>query len=287
MKHALKLIIVAIAVCTVLGFTITITGKGIRLVSKDGGSIDPVEKATATVVDGLEENKFGFRDGINHSFTVMKDLFNFVFKGEESQYQSGIDAILGDDHGNDEDFVGMVLEKGKETIDEAKDKIDKGEFIVVGDMSGLDDVTLIHVIDGDTLLVDDDGEEIRVRLIGIDTPESVNPDEEKNTVWGTIASDYTKSLLEEGETLYLEYDKDKDDDYGRTLAYVWVSEDVHDISNMLNTIIIGNGYADVLTIKPNDKYATEFKTLREWAASENKGLWADQGYRDYVQGAGQ
>ena len=91
-----------------------------------------------------------------------------------------------------------------------------------------------RVVDGDTLIVtNSNGEDVRVRLIGIDTPESVHPDQSKNTLDGDIASEYTKSLLEVGQILYLEYDVDQLDVYNRTLAYVWLTNDIN-LSNIEN-----------------------------------------------------
>ncbi|MEE1237041.1 MAG: thermonuclease family protein, partial [Turicibacter sp.] len=79
----------------------------------------------------------------------------------------------------------------------------------------LEEVTLKRVVDGDTIIVlNKNKEELRVRLIGIDTPESVHPDADKNTVDGQLASDYTKSQLKKGQTLYLEFDEEPQDKYG-------------------------------------------------------------------------
>lgn len=86
-------------------------------------------------------------------------------------------------------------------------------------------VTVRYVVDGDTLTVtDEDSNEFKVRRIGCNTPESVSSDENKNCEEGRLASQYTKSLFSEGQTVYLEYDNDCCDKYGRILAYVWLSE---------------------------------------------------------------
>ena len=80
---------------------------------------------------------------------------------------------------------------------------------------------VVRVVDGDTLIVSVDGSECRIRMIGIDTPESVHPDASRNTEQGKAAAAYTTELLT-GKQVYLEYDTDRTDDYGRTLAYVWL-----------------------------------------------------------------
>ena len=80
-------------------------------------------------------------------------------------------------------------------------------------------VTVRYVVDGDTLTVtDEDSNEFKVRRIGCNTPESVSSDENKNCEEGRLASQYTKSLLSEGQTVYLEYDNDRYDKYG----WVWL-----------------------------------------------------------------
>ncbi|MEE0880383.1 MAG: thermonuclease family protein [Turicibacter sp.] len=133
----------------------------------------------------------------------------------------------------------------------------------------LEEVTLKRVVDGDTIIViNKNKEELRVRLIGIDTPESVHPDADKNTAEGQLASDYTKSQLKNGQTLYLEFDEEHQDKYGRNLAYVWLdnqvnSNNIEDIAkNMYNAKLIVDGYAVAKRFPPNTKYAEIFDALQ-------------------------
>ena len=136
----------------------------------------------------------------------------------------------------------------------------------------LEPVILKRVVDGDTLVVTNaNREEVRVRLIGMDTPESVHPDQEKNTEAGELASQYTKSVLTVGQTLYLEYDVQKTDRYHRVLAYVWLTDDVNpdDIAtNMLNAKLVAVGYAVAKEFKPNVKYSSLLKQLESAANNE-------------------
>lgn len=128
--------------------------------------------------------------------------------------------------------------------------------------------TVVRVVDGDTVVVNISNKEKKVRMIGVDTPESVHPDKSKNTDDGILASEYTKNQLTKGKIIYLEYDKDLYDDYGRLLAYIWLTDNVNtksinDISKyMYNAILLENGYADILTISPNDKYQNYFQLIR-------------------------
>lgn len=134
-----------------------------------------------------------------------------------------------------------------------------------GELHGAYEV--LYVKDGDTFVVDIAGEEITVRLIGVDAPESVHRDENKNTEEGKIASAWMKELLQDA-SVYLEYDKDRQDDYGRTLAYVYLED-----GRMINKLLLENGLATVMKIKPNTKYANVFHRLQTQAQKAGVGFW--------------
>jgi micrococcal nuclease len=140
---------------------------------------------------------------------------------------------------------------------------------------------VVRVIDGDTFTCTlKDGEEIKVRLIGVDTPESrVNPKLERDVQrsglqredvlrMGKIAAEFTKRLLPEGEIVYLEQDVQKTDKYGRVLAYVWLKD-----GRMLNEVLIREGMAKVYTIPPNVKYQDILLDAQRQAREEGKGFW--------------
>ena len=153
--------------------------------------------------------------------------------------------------------------------------------------SKLDAVKFIRTVDGDTIIVEDsNGEHKRVRMIGIDTPESVAQEEERNNKYGVMASDYTKELLTNAGTLYLEYDVDADDQYDRILAYVWL-EDVDDTFNveniknsMVNAIIVENGYGIAKKYEPTVAHDDILAELMAEAEENNIGLWQYQEFRD-------
>ena len=135
---------------------------------------------------------------------------------------------------------------------------------------------VVRVVDGDTIVVEVDGQETKVRLIGVNTPESVAPEEylentgKENTEEGKDASDFTKRLLAEHPYVYLEKDEEETDKYGRSLYYVWIenptglSNDIRisDIEDkMLNGILLKEGVAELAIYKPNVKYADEFAAI--------------------------
>lgn len=111
--------------------------------------------------------------------------------------------------------------------------------------------TVIRVVDGDTIVVNYNGAEEKVRLIGVDTPESVHPDGNRNTESGILASDYTKEKLE-GKEVELEFDVQQRDMYGRLLAYVYVG------GVMFNKTLLEDGIANLATYPPNVKYVNDF-----------------------------
>ncbi len=124
------------------------------------------------------------------------------------------------------------------------------------------------VIDGDTFSVKIDKKVITVRMIGVDTPETVDP---RKTVqcFGKEASDKTKELLT-NKTVRLEIDKTqgKADKFGRILAYVYRSDEI-----FINSYLIENGYAHEYTYNIPYKFQKEFKELEKNARENKAGLW--------------
>lgn len=137
---------------------------------------------------------------------------------------------------------------------------------------------VVEVIDGDTIHVRlPDGREEKVRFIGVNSPESLG----KVEPYGKEAAAYTKKRLG-GRTVYLELDVGERDKYGRLLAYVWLerpqdSSESEVRSKMFNAELLLNGYAQVMTVPPNVKYAELFSTLQKEAREERKGLWGIKG----------
>jgi len=78
---------------------------------------------------------------------------------------------------------------------------------------------VIRAVDGDTVVLEMDGKEVKVRLIGVDTPETMHPTKQVE-FYGKEASRFTANLLK-GESVYVEYGKERTDKYGRTLAYLY------------------------------------------------------------------
>ena len=125
------------------------------------------------------------------------------------------------------------------------------------------------VIDGDTLHVDVDGSDVKVRLIGINTPETVDP-RTPVQCFGKEASNRMKELAS-GQMVYLETDPSQStyDAYGRLLAYVFLKD-----GEMLNRKMIAEGYAYEYTYLAPYKYQKEFRQLQNFAHASGYGLWS-------------
>jgi endonuclease YncB( thermonuclease family) len=128
--------------------------------------------------------------------------------------------------------------------------------------------TVVRVIDGDTIDVDFDGTVERVRLIGIDTPETKRPNYPVEC-WGPEASAHTTELLPPGTPVLVERDVVGRDDYGRLLGYVHRAGD----GIFVNRELVRQGYARPLTIEPNDLYATQFADDARAAEAADLGMW--------------
>ncbi len=140
-----------------------------------------------------------------------------------------------------------------------------------------------RITDGDTIAVILRGEYIKVRLIGIDTPESKANDKafkdsgrsgkDVDTIitQGMQATAFMKSVLHKGDTVFLEFDFAKYDRYGRSLAYVYLPD-----GRFLNDLIISSGYASLMTIPPNVKYKDLFLQSYQTAREKKIGLWLDK-----------
>jgi micrococcal nuclease len=122
-----------------------------------------------------------------------------------------------------------------------------------------------RVVDGDTIVVEIEGKQEKVRLIGVDTPETVHPSKPVE-YFGKEASVFTRSMVER-KKVTLDYDWQKRDKYGRLLAYVYLED-----GKFLNAEIIKQGYGFAYTKYPF-KYLEEFRQYEKDARNNSRGLW--------------
>jgi micrococcal nuclease len=133
-------------------------------------------------------------------------------------------------------------------------------------------VSVTRIIDGDTLEVST-GE--KVRLIGIDTPETRHPSRPVEC-FGAQATEHATALMGPGTDVRLVYDVERTDRYGRTLAYVYRAAD----GLFVNLEMVRDGFAVTATYPPNVAHAEEFLPAEREARSNNRGLWGACGGAD-------
>ncbi|MGH9273436.1 MAG: thermonuclease family protein [Acidimicrobiales bacterium] len=128
--------------------------------------------------------------------------------------------------------------------------------------------TIVHPVDGDTVVVRVGGVEESVRLIGIDTPESVARDRPVEC-FGPEAKARLAELLPPGTEVRLERDVESRDRFGRLLAYVFrAADDLH-----VNLVLVQEGYAEARRFEPNVTRQAELDRAEDDAKAANRGLW--------------
>jgi len=128
-------------------------------------------------------------------------------------------------------------------------------------------VTVTRVVDGDTIVIST-GE--KVRYIGINTPESVDP-RKSVECFGKAASEENKKLVE-GKKVRLEKDVSETDKYGRLLRYVYLENDKGEV--FVNETLVKEGFAQVDTFPPDVKYESKFIAAQKYARENSLGLWS-------------
>ena len=126
--------------------------------------------------------------------------------------------------------------------------------------------TVKAVIDGDTIELRIGTSSETVRLLGIDTPETVHPTKPVEC-FGPEASARTKELLPRGTKVRIARDSEARDHFGRLLLYVYLGD------RMINEVLLGEGFARPLSIEPNTAHAKQFEHLSGEARASNAGLW--------------
>lgn len=130
-----------------------------------------------------------------------------------------------------------------------------------------DQVRLIRCVDGDTAHFSIGGEDTKVRFLAIDAPE-IGKNGQPSDPYGDEAKDYTCNALKNAKEIKLEYEEEKQDKYGRTLAWVWV-DDV-----LLEELLVQEGLAEVKYLYDDYKYTDVVKIAEKVAKQQLKGIWS-------------
>lgn len=133
-------------------------------------------------------------------------------------------------------------------------------------------ITRIYkVVDGDTVLVNNPlrrNRRYKVRLIGMNSPESLRSLYQNIAPFGAEASNYAKKRLYKGRRVFLYYDKESRDKFGRILAYLYLSN-----GEFFNATMVKKGCAFAKRYPPNVKHASYFEKLERMARNRKRGLW--------------
>jgi micrococcal nuclease len=130
---------------------------------------------------------------------------------------------------------------------------------------------VIRVVDGDTIVVAYQGKHEKVRLLCVNTPESVHPDKKQNIPMGKVASEYTKSRLK-GQYINLEFEGKRRGNYGRLLCYVFVD------GVNFNLELVRQGLSPYYAKYGfSQNYHKEFKEAERYARKHNLNIWEDPG----------
>lgn len=125
-------------------------------------------------------------------------------------------------------------------------------------------------VDGDTFWINDGSQKgIKIRLIGVDTPENQSRFGKQEEYFGDEASFFVKKILTHNH-IRLEFDIDSLDSFGRTLAYVYLDD-----GTFINEKLVKEGFAKAMCVSPNIRYKNHFKSLEKIALKNKIGLWKD------------
>ena len=149
-------------------------------------------------------------------------------------------------------------------------------FIGINSIFAKETVKFSDCVDGDTIKVLVSGEEKTIRMLAIDTPESVHPTKGVE-YYGKEASNYTCETVKNAKKLQIEYDdnSDKTDKYDRLLVWVFVD------GKLLQKELVSNGYAKVAYLYDDYKYTKELENAQELASAKEIGIWNEEASSEY------
>jgi micrococcal nuclease len=179
---------------------------------------------------------------------------------------------------NSEDNKAESVERQEETETSEKSESeqeyqnkDNVEETTEADNKNLIAAEVVRVVDGDTIKVTFNNREETLRLLLVDTPETVHPNKPVQP-FGEDASNFAKEILN-GKDVGLEIDVSERDKYGRLLVYLWVN------GKMFNEMLLEKGLARVAYIyEPNVKYVDQFRAIQRKAQEEGLGIWSIENY---------
>jgi micrococcal nuclease len=129
--------------------------------------------------------------------------------------------------------------------------------------------TVNYVHDGDTLFLDNGSTELKVRLIGIDTPELDSPQRpDAGECYGEEARQLLRGFLPQGTTVWAHADRETEDRYGRSLLYLYLDD-----GTFVNRAMVELGAAEALKVGRNDRFWPELRAAEDEASAAGLGMW--------------
>lgn len=152
-------------------------------------------------------------------------------------------------------------------------KSEQGLRVSANELKRMPSAAIVRVVDGDTVEVQAAGKRLKVRLLNVNTPETVDPRRPVQT-FGKEASDFAKSLLPPSTRVHYRYDVEHHDQYGRELMHLYLDD-----GTWVNALLIRAGYAQLMTVAPNVDAKDFFRRLQSEAQGDGIGLWQIAEYR--------
>lgn len=187
------------------------------------------------------------------------------------------DAHIGEQRARDENpepVAESELDQAAEAQAQSPPAQQPAAALPAGIPDGVQTATVARHVDGDTLWVEpvEDGPLAlgaahAIRLISIDTPETVHPTQPVGC-YGPEASEFVKQTLPVGARVHLESDVEDTDRFGRFLRYLWTTD-----GEMFNEMAVAGGFAEVVVFPPNDRHYDHLVEVQERAQAEDAGLW--------------
>lgn len=143
----------------------------------------------------------------------------------------------------------------------------------LGPEGAAEEATVTRIVDGDTIHVDIDGQEFRVRYIGLDAPE-VERDNNPGEPFGNEATEFNRDFVED-QLVVLERDVSDTDQFGRLLRYVWLPSDGECSLEMVNVLLAAQGMADVKRYPPDTRWQDVLQEAENAARDADLGIWAN------------
>ena len=204
--------------------------------------------------------------------TALLDFLSLAAVEQAEQLSVDLSTLTGWDDLEDGDYLLQLVARANNLPSSFLSKainFAKNAGFIKGHIYG--PFNVVRTVDGDTLVATINGADMKIRMIGVDTPESVASagTGKTNCQEGKAASNYTKAQLT-GKQIYIEFDTDQYDKYNRYLCYIYWDKQG---TRMYNAQLISEGYAEAKYFSPNGAHRTYLEECMATAEANNVNFW--------------